>query len=226
MIPLIIERPDALRESIFPRRERLNLTDAYLKPYSDVDIGRLSPSEEFVLRDKGFVLESPNIRISEYACHHPYKGDAIIAHEISHALSYEFKRNRLSSESRDAFLNVRACVSTSNLNYLESESGYYSQAFKDDKLKTEEDMADQLTFRFNKGDKRLFTCSLLIPKDHEKFHLASDKILDDPTDKHSSSVLRVLRESHYKGVELSSSCRELKERADKNYFFNKCEDPK
>jgi hypothetical protein len=186
--------------------------DSYMKPHSIADAfygKNLGPYSDMV-EDKD------NIVVSPFSCNHQDIGEGFIAHELGHALSSLFFEGILSDESMKKYNKVRACVASSYVNPIK-KIAYSLIQRSEDSYKTEEDMADVISFIASPKTK--FLCSLLEIKENGSKYDTTLEIADDP---HSSNFLRVIREATYKMKTLPDSCSKVIERNRDKFRFETC----
>lgn len=159
-----------------------------------------------------------NIFVSLFSCSHGSQGKGVFAHEMGHALSHAFKNGKLSVESKIEFLKVRTCVTNSHVDQKETTYGVHPE----DRLYSEEDMADVVSFKAIDPESPIFTCALLRTNSQgTKFtELSLPNI--HTIDNHSSPLLRVLREAVYKKRKLPSACKQILEKNKDKYRFEPC----
>lgn len=161
--------------------------------------------------------------VSLFSSLNPSMGNQIIAHEMSHALSSQIFKNKMSEESSNKYVAFRACVS----GYVNDappppiERIEESFSYPDDTLYTEEDMADQLSYIFS-DDKQCGDCSIMTPS-YDGLSYLDNSLLAAEDDPHSSSLLRVIREALVKKMEMPDSCQRLMELYKDKFEFTPCD---
>ena len=170
-----------------------------------------------------FDPEKDNVVVSLFSCTHHSFGKSILAHELGHALSYAFFRNKLSIESYGKFMELRQCANTL---YKVDKNEKTPPLFKHDGdfYKTEEDMADLIAFLANPDTSVLYECPMLVPSPSGEFYtdleLSSKNSIE--TSKHSTPLLRVLQEAIHKRKSIPSACQELMDNNEDKYRFTPC----
>ena len=172
-----------------------------------------------------------------FSCVNHEHGKNIFAHELAHAFDYWFSDTvnpggRRSDESSKEHQRLRECI---NNKYLQSEIEDSHALFPNDKLRTEEDMADVISYRvFQSDDDFLYQCTLLeMDKSANQFIVYGEKGLDSLKmikplmgkpfpDSHSHAIVRVLNEAIYKKKPLSPSCKKLVTSYEGKIDFNPC----
>lgn len=164
--------------------------------------------------------DKDNIMVSLFTCTHGPEGKGVFSHEMGHALSYAFTKGKLSKQSEIAYNRVRNCTTNLYLKPLKAEEGFLTR--KGDSLRTEEDMADAISFLATNDDPKIFTCALLeTNKEGTKY-----KDLSLPNkfkmDSHSSPMLRIVREAIYKKKAFTPSCKTIIEKNTDQFRFKPC----
>lgn len=164
--------------------------------------------------------DKDNIMISLFTCSHENEGKGVLSHEMGHALSYAFYKKKLSEESEKAYMKQRSCATSSYVNPAKSIADLFNRP--GDSLRTEEDMADVISFMATKEDQTFFTCALL--ETNKKGDQFINLSLKNPlnTDTHSSPLLRIIREAIYKNKTLPPSCKGIIEGSRNEYRFTPC----
>lgn len=179
--------------------------------FTSKEVLRMNPG----LRFKGVDTAKDNILISPFACEHADMGKGVIAHEIGHAVTHVMSREGMSKASRKSFENFRKCATKQ----WKSNPKVSISFFKDDKLYTEEDTADLMSYMAINDQKTLFSCGVLYPTAAGYQAL---NIRPPLNDMHTSGVVRLLREIQYKAPErMPSTCQEILNR-NKDMFGQKC----
>lgn len=149
-----------------------------------------------------------NILISHFSCTHPSLGTGILAHELGHAFSITAAKDPLSGESMRQFAKDRACVGS-----WEDETplpaGDRRASHPGDKLRSEEDMADLLSYRAFPESQELFSCALIGRSFDGLAYEGASLVNPMSLDSHSSGLTRTLREAIHKRLPLSSACQDL-----------------
>lgn len=167
-----------------------------------------------------------SMKISHHTCNQKgTTGKDIFAHELGHVFSALVANETSSKESKDDFLNTRTCVSSQYL--IPTHNGMRVKQHSSDHFRSEEDMADHFSamvanLDFEKTKESSIAMCALLPVSGSSYGDIPTENL--PYDNHTVTFLRVLREAHYKGLELSDSCQEI---ADKNkhlWKFKNCDD--
>lgn len=179
-------------------------------------------------RGSDFSLDhpKPTITMSVFDCTFHEYGKQSLAHEMGHALSYFFFRNQsqLSEPSYRKYKKLRQCVTrryTVNNKNVPTGMLFHHEA---DKLKTEEDMADLISYQTFSNDSLVHQCAFLTPlKDGSKYqsprifqkpikHISSDGTNVEGfyrEDTHSAPLLRAIMEAIYKRIELPPTCQQV-----------------
>lgn len=155
-------------------------------------------------RPDGLKTYTDNVTISPYACEHQMVGKGIIAHELGHAISARMSRSGMSSSSVQDFIKLRKCASQQWKNNPNTQIVY----FKGDRLFTEEDTADLISYLAYKEPKDFYGCVLLMP-DENKYNVLNTAATFG--DNHSPGLIRLLREIQYKvpASKIPATCQEL-----------------
>ena len=164
--------------------------------------------------------EKDAIDISPFSCTHHSFGKGILAHELGHALSNAFQKNKLSKPSYEKFMELRQCTNSLN-KQPKTYDGPRDIEHPGDQLTTEEDMADLISVLVIPDKSLLYNCALLEPKIDGKSYLEVALHVDYLTP-HSPPLVRILREAIHKRVALPASCRELMEQNKDNFRFEPC----
>lgn len=161
-----------------------------------------------------------NIGVSIFSCTHGPQGKGVVSHEMGHALSYAFSKNKLSSESKIEFLRIRKCVNDSHIKAAKLDSSFLEH--ENDTLYSEEDMADVISFKAIDPAGPIFTCALLETNPAGTKFINLSLVNKHNYDSHSSSLLRVLREAIYKKRNIPSSCKQVIEKNKDKFRFQPC----
>lgn len=156
-----------------------------------------------------------NILISPFSCEHTGMGKGIIAHEIGHAITHVMSRPGMSKSSQKKFIDLRDCAT----DQWKSQPAAPLKYFKSDKLYTEEDTADLLSYMAVNDQQSFYGCGLLYPTETGYNELALKPHLND---NHSSGMVRLVRELQYKAPsKLPATCLEIHKR-NKDKFRKTC----
>ena len=177
-------------------------------------------SKEFVrmnpaFRPKGIDTGKDNVLISPFTCEHAGIGKGIIAHEIGHAITHVMSRDGMSKSSQKSFINIRNCATKQ----WKSNPKIPDTFFKDDRIYTEEDTADLMSYMAINDQKSFYSCGVLYPSTAGYNALDVKPVTND---KHSSGMVRLLREIQYKAPgKMPATCLEIQKR-NKDKFGKKC----
>lgn len=184
-----------------------------------------APKEELFGNDDGegegdIDNDKDNVMVSLFTCTHEKEGKGVLSHEMGHVLSYAFLKKKLSVESEHAYMKQRTCATSSYVNPLKGDGDTFNRP--GDSLRTEEDMADVVSFMATKEDQSLFTCALLETnkKGDQFINLGLKNRFN--MDTHSSPLLRIIREAIYKNKTLPPSCKGIIEGSRDEYRFTPC----
>lgn len=167
------------------------------------------------LRPVGVDVKKDNIMVSPYACEHQGVGKGIMAHEVAHAITHAMARGGVSKTSLKEYGNLRVCAT----NQWKSNPKTAELYFKKDKLYTEEDTADLISYMAIKDPQHLFGCSVLYPTPTGYKLLSTKPAADDP---HTPGIIRLIREIQYKAPErMPPTCKEIMKR-NHDKFGKKC----
>lgn len=161
-----------------------------------------------------------NIFVSLFSCTHEIHGKGVVSHEMGHALSYALYEKMLSESSEVAYNEIRNCVTKA---YVTPPPGDGSLLNREgDSLRTEEDMADVMSFLAMADEKVNYVCALLDTDmqatKYTDFHL----INSSPEDSHSSPLHRALMEAIYKKRQISNACKKVIEANSDKFRFGPC----
>ncbi|MDE0518942.1 MAG: hypothetical protein OXH36_05240 [Bdellovibrionales bacterium] len=186
----------------------------------------LCPSPLMVVSDS-FSPEENMIAVSHFSCHFHDHGKQIVAHELAHALSHWFSKNKQklnkpnkpSKISYRQYMKLRRCA---NRRYNTKDKTKMNRPFRLDHIKnetyrTEEDMADLIAYQVFQKEPILFQCSgLLSSKEGSKYaklHILPPpppkEVQVMPPDTHSPPLLRVITEALHKRKPLSTACQQV-----------------
>lgn len=167
------------------------------------------------------VIQKGAITLSLFSCLHPHHGRARTFHEMGHLLSWMFAKKQLSNKSYRSYKKLRRCV-RGRYKHLNTP-GKYSRFFhKNDKLYTEEDTADLISYLVISDNETHYSCSLLDITAEGTQYRNLMILNDDREDSHSSPLLRTLFEAIHKRVELSSACQEVVNQYKNEINFEPC----
>lgn len=167
--------------------------------------------------------DKDNIFISQFSCTHQSHGKGILAHELGHALSWRFSKNKLSSESYGEYKKLRTCAANLYKN-ASRLNGPASIRHENDTFTTEEDMADLISFMTYPTKSPLFACAFLGASMDGKSYADAELKNRYEFSFHSSPLLRALQEAIHKRVQLPQSCKEVveKNKNKNNFRFEPC----
>lgn len=192
---LLAEDSNPFRQDCSFARQPAKLWDVYAsKEYVD---------NHPTFRPEGLNTAKDNISVSPFSCEHQGEGKGIIAHEVGHALSHVMARPGMSKGSAKIYLNLRKCVTAKwkvnpNFQYI-----YH----KGDKLYTEEDTADLISYMAIPDASTPYGCALLFPSEKEYTSLGTSPVFGD---NHTPGMIRLLRELQYKAPNrIPETCAEL-----------------
>ena len=158
------------------------------------------------------------IHLSQFACTYHQYGKSTFAHEMAHALSYQFSSSRrsthLSQESYNQFKKLRSCINQFYPKETRTREG--------DKIKTEEDMADIISYLVYPNSSFLRNCSYLMPANNGKSYDESNLLDTGLFDIYSSNTARIIIEAIYKGIELPLSCQRFLDKNKDQFQPIKC----
>jgi hypothetical protein len=161
-----------------------------------------------------------NIAVSLFSCTHGPQGKGVVSHEMGHALSYAFSKNKLSTDSKVEFLRIRKCVNDSHVKASKLDSSFLKH--ENDTLYSEEDMADVISFNAIDPAGPIFTCALLETNPTGTKFIDLSLVNKYSYDTHSSPLLRVLREAIYKNRNIPASCKQVIEKNKDKFRFQPC----
>jgi len=152
--------------------------------------------------------EDSKIIVSNYSLNHPEYGKFIIAHEMAHFLSYFFKEKK-SETSYKKYISQRKCAG--NVNNKVNAGEPRGHTHKSDRYRSEENMADIISYKAYRKEKRLLSCTYLdVNQSGDLYHdLDFFKDFQQFNDSHSNSFFRVIREAIHKKINFSNSCQQL-----------------
>lgn len=166
-------------------------------------------------RPTGVQTGKDNILISPFSCEHAQIGKGIIAHEIGHAITHVMSRPGMSKSSQKKFIEIRNCATSQFSGQPKTQLKY----FKDDKMYTEEDTADLMSYMAIRDPQSLYGCGLLYPSENSYNELNVKPHLND---NHTSGMVRLIREMQYKTPnKIPATCQEILKR-NKNMFGKVC----
>ncbi|MDE0119621.1 MAG: hypothetical protein OXM55_06410 [Bdellovibrionales bacterium] len=183
----------------------------------------LSP---MMVASDSFSPEGNMVAVSHFSCHFHDHGKQILAHELAHALSHWFstnkkkfnKPNKPSKISYRQYMKLRRCANRryKTKNKAKIKNPFRSIRHRNDKFRTEEDMADLIAYQVFHENPTLFQCSSLSSStDGSKY--AQLHILPPPhpkgvqvmPDTHSPPLLRAITEAIHKRKPLSTACQQV-----------------
>ena len=162
------------------------------------------------------------IEVSRFSSTHHRYGRGIISHEVAHALSFNVLLKNLSQDSSAKYKDLRSCVTNPKDRDAKKTVLYH----EGDKLKTEEDLADILSYIAEPDPDLLVACNFFAPsingKSYHPDYFSIKKY--DPEDTHSPSLVRLIREVIYKRGkgELPLSCKKVMDINKERFIFDKC----
>jgi hypothetical protein len=160
------------------------------------------------------------VKLSKFTCSHPNIGQDIFAHELGHVVSELLSRGNTSDESLAKFRKRRRCVSS--LYNLPDYQGSHSKSHAYDHFRSEEDMADFFSAQvsnYNRDTKGISMCALL-PVVNGAY--SEIQVENRSYDNHSSAFIRIIREAHFKGVELGPNCQKVINKNKHLWNFKNC----
>ena len=166
------------------------------------------------------------IGVSSFSSNYPSYGRGIIAHELGHALSYFFTQEGRDLENYEDFMELRACSSGIDRKSQgrQAPSSHRLIVHEGDHYRTEESMADLLSYLALPDQKILYQCALLDRNLDNTAFLNVNISNHNARDTHLAPLVRVLQEAIHKRVDLPTSCQEfIKEREERGEFhFGAC----
>lgn len=144
-----------------------------------------------------------NISVSPFSCEHHREGAGVVAHELGHAMSVLMSRPGMSESSLQGYRSIRSCATAQWDVNDKTERIYHPN----DKLFTEEDTADILSYMAVNDGKSLYACGFLSTDDEENEY--NDFTTEPWGDNHSPSFIRLLREISYKRSSIPDSCKQI-----------------
>lgn len=132
---------------------------------------------------------------------------------------------KLSKESYIEYLKLRKCASSLYQNQLNLRSYHYSNQFthSEDHQRSEEDMADIISFKTFQNEPTLYSCTLLTPQiDGTIYQPLKLYAVESKLNSHSETLLRILREAIHKKIKLPKSCKKLIDKNVKDFRFEPC----
>lgn len=179
--------------------------------FASKDFVRMNPA----FRPKGIDTGKDNVLVSPFSCEHAGMGKGVIAHEIGHAITHIMLRDGMSKSSQKSFVNLRKCATKQ----WKSPPKTPVTFFKDDKLYTEEDTADLISYMAINDQQSFYSCGVLYPTAAGYNSLSVKPVIND---KHSSGMVRLIREIEYKAPHrMPVTCQEILKR-NKDKFGQKC----
>ena len=174
-----------------------------------------------VLGSDVFAPHTSTLNISLFSCTFHEHGKQTLAHELGHAMSHWFNKNKPHDQpdnpsmiSYEEYMKLRACANRRRtINNAPNSVKYKLFHHNNDQWRTEEDVADLIAYKVFQDDPILNNCSRLITS-HNDLKYTSLKVLH-PTSKskkadtHSTNFLRVLMEAIHKRIELPPSCQQV-----------------
>jgi hypothetical protein len=160
------------------------------------------------------------IFVSSFSCQHDLRGQAIVAHELGHAISHIFNTIKLSESSTEFYKNFRKCATNNHKNLPEN----FINPSSGESAYTEEDTADLIAYMAYPNPKDLFSCTLLSTSLDGKLYDDLSLIQDEKKsiDIHSTSLLRVVQEAINKNIDLPYSCLKAIEPLKNKLGLKKC----
>jgi hypothetical protein len=163
------------------------------------------------------------MKLSHHTCSHPETGQDVFAHELGHVFSELVSKHTSSKHTKNKYENKRNCISRQYL--LPDYKGHFAKKHYLDHFRSEEDMADYFSAMValdtqEEGKELPLTfCTLLPIKDGDYGKISIENV---DYDSHSAGFIRVLREAHYKGKKLPTSCREIANQNTHLWKFSDC----
>lgn len=135
------------------------------------------------------ILTDPNrkdrISLSGFNCAHPDLGEGVFLHELGHALAYVMSHDRLSTSSRETYVNLRQCIRNAGPDLPGNDR------FPGDRIATEEDMADFLAAKVTTTSAHPSSCQLITEN--------SLMVMENLQTDHSPATVRLLRDARARG---------------------------
>ena len=162
-----------------------------------------------------------NVLVSQFSCTHEEYGKGVLIHELGHALSHYLAKKKVSKKSYDWYLEKRKCVTN---NYKDKKDPAYDDfVHKEDKFRSEEDMADYIysLTGIGQNDEKIMGCSLLSLSGDSLNYLGLS-LEADFEDPHSASLMRVIMQALTMGRVIPEPCGELIRMNKDKFGFKKC----
>ena len=165
-------------------------------------------------------FERDRIDVSPMSCAFPHHGEATMAHEFAHALSYASMRGKLSDSSQQRYLRLRECATSAHKN----KKPFLEIALKHprDGQYTEEDVADIIGWSTYSDSLEIGNCYGLKTNPNFSKYISLNIRDHFILDTHSSDFLRVIMEAVYKNIPLPSSCQKVLDDHKHIYEVKKC----
>ncbi|MES2527456.1 MAG: hypothetical protein V4598_10230 [Bdellovibrionota bacterium] len=157
------------------------------------------------------VLTDPNrrdrISLSGFNCAHPDLGEGVFLHELGHALSFVLSKDRLSTSSKETFLNLRNCIRGAGPDLPGNER------FPGDRRMTEEDMADFLAAKIPSTSPNPSSCQLI-----SEMNLM---VMNNRESDHAPSMVRLIRDARARGA-LPPACQPIYQQYHSEFRAESC----
>lgn len=140
----------------------------------------------------------------------PEHGKQIFAHELAHALSEQFTRNRLSSSSYQKYRELRNCA-TKRFKFDDTDTlarDLNRSYHENDKLSSEENTADLIAYKVFQSDPTIALCLQIGPSKRGGTQYRNLRMID-LEDNYSPPFLRIIMEAIHKRIELPESCQQI-----------------
>ena len=188
------------------------------------------PDRDFTFSSDQFDSDRSRIDISLFSCSHGEFGKQTLAHEMGHALSHRFLSGQMSKISYKKYRELRECAKKQYKVGNIPASDYQKLKHKNDQYYTEEDAADLIAYWTFQNDPVLFSCNMLDPvwngaSEYKDLQIMPQKYYireNIDINRHSSDLLRVLREAIHKRKKIPLSCRQIMDKYKDRINFEPC----
>ena len=150
-------------------------------------------------------------------------GKQVFAHELAHALSEQFTKGELSQSSYKRYKQLRSCVKKRfafDDSYIQARKN--SIYHENDKLSTEEDMADLISHLVFQNEPTIALCLKIGPSEKDNTKYRNLKIIEFAGEEYSTPFLRVIMEAIHKRKKLSPSCQQVVDMYKDRVNFEPC----